>query len=178
MLAALEAARVGTAAARDAFELALSAALPEREFVGRDAERLWNTSAVRLPDFENVRWIRALEQRGFLISTGSACASGKLAASPARRQWTTALTPLAGSCASRSAETTPLAWEGLCEALIESHAALRNRARIRSFRFRDFNMRFSTVRLQDFRNIEFVELDLSAERVFLCGSTGRGNQIY
>lgn len=35
-------------------------------------------------------------------------------------------------------------------------------------------MRFSTVRLQDFRNIEFVELDLSAERVFLCGSNGQG----
>lgn len=35
-------------------------------------------------------------------------------------------------------------------------------------------MRFSTIRLQDFRNIEFVELDLSAERVFLCGPNGQG----
>lgn len=129
MLAALEAARVGTAAARDAFELALSAALPECEFVGRDAERLWNTCAVCLPDFENVRWIRALEQRGFLVSTGSACASGKLTASPV-------LTAMDyGADAARrvvrisgSAETTPLAWEGLCEALIESHTALRESA--------------------------------------------------
>ncbi|CAI8283273.1 MAG: DNA replication and repair protein RecF [Opitutia bacterium UBA7350] len=35
-------------------------------------------------------------------------------------------------------------------------------------------MRFSTLRLQDFRNIEFGELDLSSERVFLCGSNGQG----
>ena len=35
-------------------------------------------------------------------------------------------------------------------------------------------MRFSTLRLQDFRNIEFGELDLSAERIFLCGSNGQG----
>jgi DNA replication and repair protein RecF len=35
-------------------------------------------------------------------------------------------------------------------------------------------MRFSTIRLQDFRNIEFAELDLSEERVFLCGPNGQG----
>lgn len=35
-------------------------------------------------------------------------------------------------------------------------------------------MRFSKVRLQDFRNIEFAELDLSADRIFLCGPNGQG----
>ncbi|MGB0413791.1 MAG: DNA replication/repair protein RecF [Coraliomargarita sp.] len=35
-------------------------------------------------------------------------------------------------------------------------------------------MRFHTIRLQDFRNVEFAELDLSARRSFLLGPNGQG----
>ena len=35
-------------------------------------------------------------------------------------------------------------------------------------------MRFQTLRLQDFRNVAFAELDLSANRSFLLGSNGQG----
>lgn len=35
-------------------------------------------------------------------------------------------------------------------------------------------MRFVNLRLQNFRNIEFAELDLRAERIFLLGSNGQG----
>ncbi len=35
-------------------------------------------------------------------------------------------------------------------------------------------MRFQTIRLQDFRNVEFAELDLSARRSFLLGRNGQG----
>lgn len=35
-------------------------------------------------------------------------------------------------------------------------------------------MRFCTIRLQDFRNIGFAELDLSGPRIFLLGSNGQG----
>jgi DNA replication and repair protein RecF len=35
-------------------------------------------------------------------------------------------------------------------------------------------MRFLSLRLQDFRNVEFAELDLRAERTFLLGANGQG----
>ena len=35
-------------------------------------------------------------------------------------------------------------------------------------------MRFQTIRLRDFRNVEFAELDLSAKRSFLLGPNGQG----
>ena len=35
-------------------------------------------------------------------------------------------------------------------------------------------MRFLNLRLQDFRNIEFAELDLSTGRTFLLGANGQG----
>jgi cysteine desulfurase len=35
-----------------------------------------------MPEFASVRWIRALEKRGFLVSAGSACSTGKQGPSP------------------------------------------------------------------------------------------------
>lgn len=129
MVAALEASPVGDPAARDAFEGDLLSSLPDCEVVGKDAERLWNTSAVVLPEFENVRWIRALEQRGFLVSTGSACASGKLSASPGL----SAMGYDAGVVRrvvriSAGAETDPRQWEALRVAIVASYAALKESA--------------------------------------------------
>lgn len=65
------------AAWRNGFERALLAALPGASLVGAGTERLWNTVSVSLPRHENHRWVARLDQRGFQISTGSACASGK-----------------------------------------------------------------------------------------------------
>ena len=129
MLAALETASIGDATARDAFESEIVTKLPACEVVGSQAERLWNTSAVLLPEFENVRWIRALEQRGFLVSTGSACASGKASASPVlsamgydadaiRR-----VVRISGGAATNSAE-----WEALLVAFVESYLDLKKSA--------------------------------------------------
>jgi len=69
-----ESARV---ADRDEFERSLQRALPGAVVVGRGVERLWNTVAVTLPRHENQRWVARMDKRGFAISTGSACASGK-----------------------------------------------------------------------------------------------------
>ena len=77
MVAALEAAEPGTSAGRDTFLTELKEMLPAVEFVGEKADRLWNTAMLILPEFENTRWIRMLERRGFLVSSGSACATGK-----------------------------------------------------------------------------------------------------
>ena len=35
-------------------------------------------------------------------------------------------------------------------------------------------MRFLKLRLQDFRNVPFMELDLQQDRVFLLGANGQG----
>ena len=76
MAAALEAVETGTSEGRDTFLVELNEKLAV-EFVGDKTERLWNTTMLILPEFENTRWIRMLEKRGFWVSSGSACAAGK-----------------------------------------------------------------------------------------------------
>lgn len=68
---------------RERVERRLSSAFPEIRLVGNDpgAERLWNTVSAILPFAENHRWLTKLDKRGFQVSTGSACASGKETAS-------------------------------------------------------------------------------------------------
>jgi cysteine desulfurase len=62
---------------REAFERAVSTALPGVRVVGAGAERLWNTVSLILPHGENTRWVARLDKRGFQVSTGSACATAK-----------------------------------------------------------------------------------------------------
>ena len=70
---------------RDQFESALLAKLPGLRVVGGDAERLWNTSFLLMPKFDNLKWIGKLERLGFEVSTGSACSTGSLEPSPSTR---------------------------------------------------------------------------------------------
>lgn len=63
---------------RDAFEDHLTRGVPGVQFLGRDAGRLWNTSAVLTPAIDcRRRWVVRLDKLGFATSTGSACASGR-----------------------------------------------------------------------------------------------------
>lgn len=66
-----------SAAPRDAFVELLQAALPGVQVFGVGASQLWNTCAVIMPEFASERWIRGLEKRGFYVSAGAACATGK-----------------------------------------------------------------------------------------------------
>ena len=77
MLAALEAitgSKSGAAEGRDRFEEVLKDFC---QVIGQEGERLWNTSLLLMPEFASERWVRALEKRGLLVSTGAACAAGK-----------------------------------------------------------------------------------------------------
>lgn len=76
MMAALNAARPHGWAARDHFIADVCERIDRVEVVADRADRLWNTVSLILPDFQSVRWIRALEKAGFLLSSGSACSSG------------------------------------------------------------------------------------------------------
>lgn len=83
MLAALRQSReqmaetVDPAGPRDRFERRVAEVLPGTRVVGAGQPRLWNTSCLILPPPDSPRWIRALERRGFLVSAGSACSTGK-----------------------------------------------------------------------------------------------------
>lgn len=62
---------------RAEFERAVVAAAPGTRVVAAEADRLWNTVSLVMPFAENTRWVTRLDKRGFQVSTGSACATGK-----------------------------------------------------------------------------------------------------
>ena len=76
MLAALQNTRAGSPAGRDAFERAVLTAMPEARVVGAGAPRIFNTSMLVVPGAPNLKWLTRLGERGFAVSTGSACSAG------------------------------------------------------------------------------------------------------
>ena len=73
----------GLKIARDQFEKQLTALWGDAVTIhGATANRVWNTCSVALPVFASKRWIARLDRRGFQVSAGSACSSGKAGPSP------------------------------------------------------------------------------------------------
>ena len=87
MVAALEervtAISAGAVEGRREWRARLERKLQERvagiEILGKDADRLWNTIEVLMPEPPDCRrrWVVVMDRLGFAVSTGSACASGK-----------------------------------------------------------------------------------------------------
>jgi cysteine desulfurase len=67
---------------RDGLESMLCASLPNVDSVGHAVPRLPNTSCMRFAGCEADGLLMALDLRGFAVSTGSACSSGSIEASP------------------------------------------------------------------------------------------------
>lgn len=65
------------AANRDQCVEAMRHHFPDLRLISEDAERLWNTALLVMPRHDNLKWLTRLSRRGFSISTGSACSSGK-----------------------------------------------------------------------------------------------------
>ena len=63
---------------RDQFELDLMKAMPGVKILGSKVQRLWNTSLLVVPDYDNLSWVGKLDKIGFSVSTGSACSTNKL----------------------------------------------------------------------------------------------------
>ncbi len=63
---------------RDDFIDSILEKLAGAELVGADADRMWNTVSVLMPQTDcQQRWVVKLDKAGFAVTTGSACASGK-----------------------------------------------------------------------------------------------------
>lgn len=62
---------------RDAFIAAMRSRFEDLRVISESAPRLWNTVLMVMPAHHNLKWLTALSRRGFSISTGSACSSGK-----------------------------------------------------------------------------------------------------
>jgi cysteine desulfurase len=73
--------RTRLATMRDSFEHALKDALPDAVILGANAPRLANTSNVALPGLAAENMVIALDLDGVMVSSGSSCSSGKIAAS-------------------------------------------------------------------------------------------------
>ncbi len=67
---------------RNILEKAIETAAPDTIFVGREHNRLPNTSCFISPGWKGETQVMALDLAGFAISAGSACSSGKVKASP------------------------------------------------------------------------------------------------
>lgn len=66
---------------RDRFEQAIRDVRPDAVIFGRDARRLPNTTCVAVPGRTSEQQLIKLDLAGFSVSAGSACSSGKIAAS-------------------------------------------------------------------------------------------------
>ncbi len=108
-------------ARRDAFEKTLCREIPGTRIIGGQSERLWNTVHVAMPKYANTRWVALLDKRGFTVSTGSACATGKegpshvLAAMGIESEEAGRILRVSGHWDSSSA-----AWNGLGAAMAEA----------------------------------------------------------
>ena len=104
--------------ARAAFEQRLRKRFPEAIIHGGGSERLWNTVAVAMPRHGNLRWLKRLERHGFVVSTGSACATADHQPSQVLAAMGCAA-EVAGRTLRISAASTTTAedWRGLAQAL-------------------------------------------------------------
>ncbi|MEE7457186.1 cysteine desulfurase [Methylorubrum populi] len=80
--AALDGEAARLAGLRDALEARLRARVPDIVVFGEGAPRLPNTLSFALPGLEAATALIALDLAGLSVSSGSACASGKVARSP------------------------------------------------------------------------------------------------
>ena len=129
MSAALENSRPGKAEARDAFIEQIVQAIPGVALIGAGTDRLWNTVSMSMPRHQSVRWIRALEKTGFLLSAGSACSTGKTSVSEVLlAMGIDAATAGRILRISADSETTAEDWQALADALLVTYNLLNEEA--------------------------------------------------
>jgi cysteine desulfurase len=129
MNAALKNSKPGKAEARNAFIEQIVQSIPGVALIGAGTDRLWNTVSMSMPRYQSVRWIRALEKVGFLLSAGSACSTGKTSVSQVLLVMGVDAA-IAGRVLriSAGAETTAEDWQALADALLGTYKLLNEEA--------------------------------------------------
>jgi cysteine desulfurase len=129
MNAALKNSKPGKAEARNAFIEQIVQSIPGVALIGAGTDRLWNTVSMSMPRYQSVRWIRALEKVGFLLSAGSACSTGKTSVSQVLLVMGVDAA-IAGRVLriSAGAETTAEDWQALADALLVTYKLLNEEA--------------------------------------------------
>lgn len=105
---------------RDAFIAEMRSHFDSLRVISESAPCLWNTVLMVMPGHDNLKWLTRLSRRGFSISTGSACSSGKEGSS-------VVVTALGASAEelkrvvriSSGWETTAEEWQALAAAFVE-----------------------------------------------------------
>ena len=105
---------------RNAFLEAMRDRFDALRVISESAPRLWNTVLMVMPEHDNLKWLTRLSRRGFSISTGSACSSGKEGSS-------VVVTALGANAAelkrvvriSSGWDTTASDWQALAAAFVE-----------------------------------------------------------
>lgn len=113
---------------RNILETALEARTKETIFVGKDVERLPNTSCIVMPGWKGETQVMQMDLAGFAISAGSACSSGKVRSSAVLRAMGFDETAAASAIrVSLGPETTEEEVLRFCEAWLGAHARFRAR---------------------------------------------------
>ncbi|MBB5034903.1 cysteine desulfurase family protein [Prosthecobacter vanneervenii] len=115
---------------REAFIASLRARFDSLRVISESAPRLWNTVLMVMPEHDNLKWLTRLSRRGFSISTGSACSSGKEGSS-------VVVTALGADAAelrrvvriSSGWDSTAEDWQALAAAFFEVHEELNRGGR-------------------------------------------------
>ncbi len=104
---------------RDAFDSRIAREAGVR-LLATSGARLWNTSMFVLPHSKNLKWLTRLSQRGFSVSTGSACSAGKGNPSVVMMAMGVSYEEMGRVLrVSGGGGTTAEEWEGLADAIIE-----------------------------------------------------------
>lgn len=115
---------------RDAMEQKIRDSITGLKIVGENTPRLWNTSLLIMPQFENLSWVGKLDKLGFQVSTGSACSTGSFNKSPTARahglstEEARRVIRLSSYLSHRKSD-----WEELAEAILEAHSQLLDESR-------------------------------------------------
>ena len=116
----------GLSRLRDDFEDQMEQQIPGIRIIGKNSPRLWNTSLMIMPEFENLQWVGKLDKLGFQVSTGSACSSTKTGGSPIAQALALSLPETQRLIRISSFQDhTHSEWKGLRDAFAKAHLSLQ-----------------------------------------------------
>jgi cysteine desulfurase len=105
---------------RDAFIAEMLTRFDPLRVISESTLRLWNTVLMVMPEHDNLKWLTRLSRRGFSISTGSACSSGKEGSSVVVMSLGASAEELKRVVRISSGwETTATEWQALAAAFVE-----------------------------------------------------------